>query len=977
MENKRPDSSLSWLPDVAYMSLRSYLLILKTLQKEEWDCSAVGKDDKGYQDDPFSLIWAIKSYTYRSSSVLLTTVPPRTDSLVVSTKTKAGLVTEDDPTAILSHSLTVWRDTIAVFSDVDMVLRAVVIAICMDCQCEEQHWEPPCLELFSASSWTELGVGVDCSSSVDMPQALPLSGGPKIELVHDHQAQELIQWQTAVPVLLHRQTQKVFCPSGHKTVQLLSVQQMKNSDTLSFRSLRRTHPHLCPHSLLNALYLAPAIFSIALSMWLTSIIFSICTANGILLETAQEIQPATDPEDPVLHSDLRVHSHSLHNYLVWFLHLTRKNQTPALTAERIIGCNLPSLQQIYTSRVRKRAGKITSDPSHPGHLLFQTLPSGRRLRSIKTSTTRHANSFFPRAVALLNHSGHLHLFHFLARTDASSLQVMPVNMSLSRNETLFWSHEQAETNHTAKEHLGPEVVLVPVIFGCIFFLGIVGNALVMVVIGRIKSGRSRSTTNIFILNLSIADLSFLLFCVPFQATIYSLPEWIFGAFLCKSVHYFVTVTMLVSIFTLVAMSVDRYVAVVLSKKSPCIRNRRNALLGVWLIWLLSLIFAVPVAQHQVVTDHPDAPNSSFCWEIWGERVARQTYKVTILVIGYLLPLVLITCCYAKVLYHLHKKIKNMSKKSERSKRKDPIFPREDELCARSARMNSWMRKDESVFAICSPGEFVVKDTASPKTAMESDCHGVTQNGSGSSSVASPAVVSVETTNESSRLKVSLCSTAFQRIQVNPNEQAEVDSGKEKLPQSLNRSNKYLNGRYDSSERSLRSQVFELSPASPAPFEEFSEAVKAYHLRDVVDMDGLYKGCHYGHDSQFSRETAQQNCRSEKPQLRTTTEQTAQTVLLVVAAFLLCWMPHHIIAMWVEFGSFPLNDASFAFRIASHCLAYGNSCVNPILYAFLSENFRKACRQVFTCHLFYPPPPVKKIARIRMENFSTTHSTTNV
>ncbi|RXN21074.1 galanin receptor type 1-like protein [Labeo rohita] len=308
-----------------------------------------------------------------------------------------------------------------------------------------------------------------------------------------------------------------------------------------------------------------------------------------------------------------------------------------------------------------------------------------------------------------------------------------------------------DTNHTT-DSFGPEVVIVPVIFGCIFFLGIIGNTLVMVVIGKIKSRRSRSTTNIFILNLSIADLSFLLFCVPFQATIYSLPEWIFGAFLCKFVHYFVTVSMLVSIFTLVAMSVDRYIAVVLSKKSPCIRNRRNALIGVCVIWMLSFVFAVPVAQHQILTNHPTAPNSTFCWEIWTERVARHTYKVTILVTGYLLPLVLITCCYAK---------------------------------------------------------------------------------------------------------------------------------------------------------------------------------------------------------------------------------TAQTVLLVVAAFLICWMPHHIIAMWVEFGRFPLNDASFAFRIISHCLAYGNSCVNPILYAFLSENFRKACKQVFTCRFFYSPPPVEKVVRIRMENFSMTHSTTNM
>ncbi|XP_052009083.1 galanin receptor type 1b [Xyrauchen texanus] len=346
-------------------------------------------------------------------------------------------------------------------------------------------------------------------------------------------------------------------------------------------------------------------------------------------------------------------------------------------------------------------------------------------------------------------------------------------MGSSQNETIIWTEEHMDTNDTI-DTFGPEVVVVPVIFGCIFFLGIIGNTLVIVVIGKIKSRRSRSTTNIFILNLSIADLCFLLFCVPFQATIYSLPEWVFGAFLCKFVHYFVMVSMLVSIFTLVAMSVDRYIAVVLSKKSPCIRNRKNALIGVCVIWMLSFAFAVPVAQHQILTNHLKAPNSSFCWEIWTERVAKHTYKVTILVMGYLLPLLLITCCYAKVLYHLHKKMKNMSKKSERSKRK-----------------------------------------------------------------------------------------------------------------------------------------------------------------------------------------------------------TAQTVLLVVAAFLICWMPHHIIAMWVQFGQFPLNDASFAFRIISHCLAYGNSCVNPILYAFLSENFRKACKQVFTCHIFYSPPPAGKVVRIRMENFSMTHSTTNI
>lgn len=180
-----------------------------------------------------------------------------------------------------------------------------------------------------------------------------------------------------------------------------------------------------------------------------------------------------------------------------------------------------------------------------------------------------------------------------------------------------------------------------------------GNTLVMVVIGRARPGhrgRTRSPgspTNIFVVNLSAADLSFLLLCVPLHATIYSLPEWIFGAFLCWSLHFFSSVSMLVSIFTLVAMSVDRYVAVVLSGTGRCARSRGRALAGVCFIWTLSVLCSVPVAQHHVLIGHPRAPNSTFCWERWSGP-SRQGYKVSVLVLGYLVPLLLISCCYAKV-----------------------------------------------------------------------------------------------------------------------------------------------------------------------------------------------------------------------------------------------------------------------------------------------------------------------------------------
>ncbi len=85
---------------------------------------------------------------------------------------------------------------------------------------------------------------------------------------------------------------------------------------------------------------------------------------------------------------------------VWFSSATksdlRRLWRVVRTAERIIGTTLSTLQELYLSRVSKRAGKITLDPSHPAHSLFELLPSGRRYRALSTRTTRHRNSFFPK-----------------------------------------------------------------------------------------------------------------------------------------------------------------------------------------------------------------------------------------------------------------------------------------------------------------------------------------------------------------------------------------------------------------------------------------------------------------------------------------------------------------------------------------------------------------------------------------------------
>ena len=58
------------------------------------------------------------------------------------------------------------------------------------------------------------------------------------------------------------------------------------------------------------------------------------------------------------------------------------------TAERISGCELPSIQETYKARCVKKALPITGDPSHPNQKQFELLPSGRRYRSLRAKTQR-------------------------------------------------------------------------------------------------------------------------------------------------------------------------------------------------------------------------------------------------------------------------------------------------------------------------------------------------------------------------------------------------------------------------------------------------------------------------------------------------------------------------------------------------------------------------------------------------------------
>ena len=91
---------------------------------------------------------------------------------------------------------------------------------------------------------------------------------------------------------------------------------------------------------------------------------------------------------------------------VWFGGLTLKEKAAMnkliKISGKIIGTELPCLEELYSKRMLTKAKKIVSDRTHPANSFFTLLPSGRRFKSLKTKTVRFKNSFYPQAISLLN-----------------------------------------------------------------------------------------------------------------------------------------------------------------------------------------------------------------------------------------------------------------------------------------------------------------------------------------------------------------------------------------------------------------------------------------------------------------------------------------------------------------------------------------------------------------------------------------------
>ncbi|XP_071011925.1 G-protein coupled receptor 54-like isoform X1 [Oncorhynchus clarkii lewisi] len=195
---------------------------------------------------------------------------------------------------------------------------------------------------------------------------------------------------------------------------------------------------------------------------------------------------------------------------------------------------------------------------------------------------------------------------------------------------------------------GPPVLvdawLVPTMFSLIMLVGLVGNSLVIHVITRHQ--QMRTVTNFYIVNLATTDIMFLVCCVPFTATLYPLPSWVFGDLMCRLVSYLQQVTAQATCITLSAMSVDRCYVTVYPLQSLRHRTPRMAVMVSVSIWIGSLLLSVPIALYQRLEEGCWFGPQTYCSEVFPSARLQRAFILYSFLAVYLLPLVTICFCYA-------------------------------------------------------------------------------------------------------------------------------------------------------------------------------------------------------------------------------------------------------------------------------------------------------------------------------------------
>ncbi|CAL8085984.1 unnamed protein product [Orchesella dallaii] len=188
------------------------------------------------------------------------------------------------------------------------------------------------------------------------------------------------------------------------------------------------------------------------------------------------------------------------------------------------------------------------------------------------------------------------------------------------------------------------IVLLSLLYGGISVAALIGNMLVLWVVTI--SRRMRTVTNMFIANLALADIIIGLFAIPFQFQAALLQRWNLPDFMCAFCPFVQVLSVNVSVFTLSAIAVDRYRAVMYPLKARA--SKKKSTWVILSIWSFGVFLAFPTELDYKVIYIPERNGfdaKPFCTNLGLSSTFRMYYNLSLVVIQYIFPLIILSGAY--------------------------------------------------------------------------------------------------------------------------------------------------------------------------------------------------------------------------------------------------------------------------------------------------------------------------------------------
>ncbi|RXN35440.1 cholecystokinin receptor type A-like protein [Labeo rohita] len=165
-----------------------------------------------------------------------------------------------------------------------------------------------------------------------------------------------------------------------------------------------------------------------------------------------------------------------------------------------------------------------------------------------------------------------------------------------------------------------------VLYVLIFLLSFIGNSLIITVL--VRNRRMRTVTNLFLLSLAVSDLMLCVFCMPFTLIPNLMKDFIFGTGMCKVATYFMGISVSVSTFNLVAISLERYSAICNPFKSRTWQTKSHAAKVITATWVVSFLLMLPYPIGSTLVPFMRSNNSTgnMCRLVWPSDV-MQTWGI--------------------------------------------------------------------------------------------------------------------------------------------------------------------------------------------------------------------------------------------------------------------------------------------------------------------------------------------------------------